>query len=237
MTVPEYISSLPSFSGSFHISGIFIGAFLAFYAYTGFEDMVNVAEEVHEPSKNMPKAIIYALITATFLYFLVIYVCLSIVSPDELSESNAPLALVYERVTGRDPLLISAIGSCAVVNGALIQIIMASRILYGLARQKWIPSIFSQVNPVTRTPVVSTVVVTILIIAMAIWFPIVTLAKSTSFLLFTVFSLVNLALLKIKLTEPHPDNIICIPVWVPAFGFLTSTSFILFQVLIETGIL
>ena len=135
VSAPEYISSLPPLLDSLQIQGVFLGAFLAFYAFIGFEDMVNVAEEVQNPSRNMPIAILLALGIATAIYFIVIYVCLSVVSPLELSNADAPLGLVYERATGKEPVLISAIGLCAVTNGALIQIIMGSRILYGLSRQ------------------------------------------------------------------------------------------------------
>jgi APA family basic amino acid/polyamine antiporter len=231
--VYDYLSSLPSLSDSLQIQGVFLGAFLAFYAFIGFEDMVNVAEEVQNPSRNMPIAILLALGIATVIYLIVIFVCLSVVSPLELSAADAPLGLVYERATGKEPVLISAIGLCAVTNGALIQIIMASRILYGLSRQKWLPSIFARINPITRTPLVSTLFVTVLIIVMAIWLPIVTLAKSTSFLILIVFTLVNMALLKIKLTEPHPANIIRIPLWVPVVGAVVSVSFVVFQFITE----
>lgn len=233
--IPAYIASLPPLSGTGQLAGIFIGAFLAFYAFIGFEDMVNVAEEVREPTRNLPIAILLAVGIATLLYFLVIMICITLITPEDLSNTDAPLALVYERATGTKPVLISAIGLCAVINGALIQIIMASRILYGLSYQKWLPSLFSYIHPVTRTPLISTLCVTILIIVMAIWLPIVTLAKATSFLIFTVFTLVNLALLKLKLTEPQPDGIICVSVWVPALGFISSASFVIFQFLIEAG--
>lgn len=203
------LPELQSLSDPVVLQGVFVGAFLAFYAFIGFEDMVNVAEEVRDPIRVMPKAIIVALLIATLLYLTITYLCIITVSPAELARSEAPLALVYERATGNKPILISVIGLFAVVNGALIQIIMASRIFYGLSRQGWLPAILAQVHPLTHTPIIATFLVSVVILVMALWLPIETLAKGTSFLLFTVFAMVNLALWRIKHRETeHPDKII-----------------------------
>ncbi len=211
------------------------GAFIAFFAFIGFEDMVTAAEEVKDPVKNMPKAILFALVIATLLYFLITFLCIATVPPDELAQSKAPLALVYERVTGNKPVLISVIGIFAVVNGALIQIIMASRIFYGLSREGWLPELIGRANTKTKTPVNATVMVSIMIIIMALWLPIETLAKATSFLLFILFTMVNLALWRIKQREQsHPENIIKLPLWMPIAGAITSFAFVIFQIIIET---
>ncbi len=216
------------------MQGIFVGAFLAFYAFIGFEDMVNVAEEVKDPVAVMPKAILLALTIATVLYFLIAFLCITTVSPTELASSDAPLALVYERATGNKPILISVIGLFAVVNGALIQIIMASRIFYGLSREGWLPDFIGRVNSITHTPITATFIVSVLVLIMALWLPIELLAKTTSFLLFLVFSMVNLALWRIKIRESeHPGNIIKLPLWIPVLGALTSLLFVVFQLLIE----
>jgi basic amino acid/polyamine antiporter, APA family len=228
------LPALPSFSSSVVLQGIFIGAFLAFYAFIGFEDMVNVAEEVKDPVSSMPKAILLALVIATLLYFCVAFLCILVVPPAELALSEAPLALVYERATGNKPILISIIGLFAIVNGALIQIIMASRVFYGLSREGWLPGILGIVNSKTRTPINATIIVSVVIIIMALWIPIETLAKATSFLLFIVFTMVNIALWRIKIHEEnHPENIIRLPLWVPITGAITSLAFIIFQILIS----
>ncbi|MCZ6719132.1 MAG: amino acid permease [Gammaproteobacteria bacterium] len=76
---------------------MFVGAFLAFYAFIGFEDMVNVAAEVRDPVRNMPRAILLVLGVSTILYFAVGFACVLVVPPGELARSDAPLALVYQR--------------------------------------------------------------------------------------------------------------------------------------------
>ena len=207
-------------------TGLVGGSFLAFYAYVGFEDMVNVAEEVRHPTRNMPLAILFALVVATVLYMLVAVSALLILTPEQLGASDAPLATVYETATGNSPWAISIISMFAVVNGALIQIIMGSRVCYGLAREKLLPEFIGQVNSRTRTPINATIVITAIIIAAALWFPIETLARSTTALLLLVFSLVNVALLRIKLRENHPQGVFAVPLFVPVLGALLCVSFL-----------
>lgn len=209
---------------------ISLGAFLAFYAFIGFEDMVNVAEEVKEPAKNMPKAIIITLIVSTTLYILVATISVLAIAPEILSKSDAPLADVYRTLTNKEPIVLSIIGMFAVINGALIQIIMVSRLLYGMGMNKWIPSIFTKVNEKTRTPIFATVFASIVILIFTLWLPIVTLASLTSFFIFIVFTLMNLALIKIKLKSPTPEGIINIPFWIPTLGIIVNVLLLCIQI-------
>jgi len=209
--------------------GVFSGAFLAFYAYIGFEDMVTVAEEVKEPEKNMPRAIILALVISTVLYAAVSIVAVMVVEPRQLSLSAAPLAEVYTVATGREPVLISLIGIFAVINGALIQIIMASRLLYGMAVKGWLPRYLAQIHATTRTPLHSTLVVVFIILFFALSLQLVTLAELTSYLILIVFALVNLSLIKIKQKNPRPDKVKLVSVWVPRLGFISASGFLLLK--------
>lgn len=228
------IEGLQSMSTSIAISdwhGILLGGILAFYAYIGFEDMVNVAEEVHNPVINLPRAILIALVISTFLYMAVALVAVTSGPVAELANSDAPLAFLYQRATGEAPTLISIIALFAVVNGALIQIIMASRVCYGLSRQGWLPAMFSRVNRTTHTPLIATFLVSLFILVMALWLPIETLARGASLLLLAVFSLVNLSLWRIKKRTDLPPAEFSVPAWVPASGFVSSTAFMLYQLL------
>jgi amino acid transporter len=208
------------------------GSFLAVYAFLGFEDMVNVAEEVKQPERNMPLGIILTLLISTALYFIVSFVAVMVVPVESLQQSKAPLALVYQKSTGKDPVLISIISMFAVINGALIQIIMSSRILYGMSSQKWLPNIFSKVNKHTHTPLVATMLVTSLLLTAALLLPLITLAKITSFLLLIVFGLVNLALIFLKRRQPYAPNIRTYPVLIPMLGFFFSFGMVIFEVFI-----
>lgn len=210
--------------------GIFMGAFLAFYAYIGFEDMVNIAEEVKVPERNMPCAIISALAISTLFYIAIALIGTLSVPPQELSASNAPLALIYEHATGKSPVIISQIALFAVINGALIQIIMSSRILYGMSCEGWLPAGLSHIHRRTQTPLPATILVAVLVLVFALWLPIVTLAKATSYIVLTVFALVNAALLMIKKKEPGPVDIKIYPAWVPALGLLLTLGLIFVEI-------
>ena len=207
------------------MGGILSGAVLAFYAFIGFEDMVNVAEEVKDVRRILPAAIILTLVLTTLLYTVVATVAVLALPTEDLAGSDAPLALVYER-SGGSAALLSGIAVVATVNGALIQIIMASRVLYGLGRDKAIPALFGTVNARTRTPVIATAVVTLVVVALAAIAPIETLAQVTSLIVLTIFTLANLALFRIKRRDPRPQGIWTVPIWVPLCGFVASAAFL-----------
>jgi amino acid transporter len=209
--------------------GILLGAFLAFYAFIGFEDMVNVAEEVRDPVRTLPRAILLTLAAATALYILVALVAVLALPPAELAETRAPLALIYERSTGQPPTLITVISLFAIVNGALIQIVMGSRVLYGMSREGWIPGWLGRVHARTRTPHFATALVAAAILVLALWFPLEALARFTSFVILMVFALINLALTRIKRRDPHPPGVRLYPAWIPWCGFLSTSGFVLYQ--------
>jgi len=169
--IPEYFRAFRYRVSEFTplmLTSLFSGAFLAFYAYIGFEDMVNVSEEVVQPEKNMPRGILAAVIVSTLLYTGVTLVSLSVMAPEQLISSRVPLADVYTELTREPPWVISLIGLFAVINGALIQIIMASRLLYGMANKGWLPAWLANISPRTRTPVNATVIVVLIILLMAL---------------------------------------------------------------------
>ncbi|HIG44041.1 MAG: amino acid permease [bacterium] len=211
-------------------TGVFSGAFLAFYAYIGFEDMVNIAEEVKEPQRNMPRAILICVVVSSLLYAAISWVAVNVLTQEQLTSSTAPLALLYTEATGEPPVLITVIGLFAVVNGCLIQIIMASRLSYGMASRNWLPAPLATIHPATSTPINSTLGVVILILLFALAFPLVTLAQFTSYLVLTVFALVNLALLRIKVRLPNPGNVAVYSVWLPRFGFATTAMFLMIEI-------
>lgn len=213
------------------ITGVFAGAFLAFYAYLGFEDMVNVAEEVEAPQRTMPRAILLALIIAMLLYSAVTIIAVLQIEPHLLAKSDAPLAFIYSTATGRSPVFIGLIGMFAVVNGALIQMVMASRLLYGMSNRGWLPQWFARIHPPTRTPVNSTLVVASLILVSAMMLPMVTLAEMTSSLILLVFILINLALIRIKQQQPQAEGVYVFPSMIPKLGLATAIIFLLLNII------
>ena len=135
-TLTELQEHLDEFSPSFETTvwtGILGGSFLAFYAFIGFEDMVNLAEEIKDVRRTLPAAIVTTLVVTTLIYVIVVLVANLAITPAELGQSDAFLALIYERKTGSNPALINLISIFAVLNGPLIQIIMALRVPYRLS--------------------------------------------------------------------------------------------------------
>jgi basic amino acid/polyamine antiporter, APA family len=158
--------ALPPLTDSRAIAGIVGTTLLAVFAFIGFEGLANVAEEVRDPKRTLPHAIFLTLAISTVLYVLVVWVALVSVGRVELAESKAPLALVFERLTGASPRTMSAIAIVATLNGIIVQIIMSSRVLYGLARQGNLPAGLGAVSKVTRTPLLATALTSALVLAL-----------------------------------------------------------------------
>jgi len=210
--------------------GIMTGAFIAFYAFIGFEDMANVAEEVENPHRNLPLGILIAIVSSTLLYCIVAVVAVLSLPAADLQATNAPLALIYEQNTGSSPVIITFIGLFAIVNGLLVQIIMGARILYGLSKKDWLPDFLSRVNPHTHTPICATILVTALILVLALGFDLTFLAQFTSFIILVVFAIVNLACMRVKIRDPHPKDVRTFPFILPLLGFVTIVCFVAFRV-------
>ncbi len=225
---PQHWQSMLVPSNIAQLSMVISGAFLAFYAFVGFEDMVNVVEEVQSPERHMPSAIILALGVSTFLYVLVAIVAVLGMPLDELVASKAPLRELLEADNPNVGKGIAVISLFAIVNGVLTQIIMASRVLYGMARQGRAPEVLSEVSIYTKTPSIATLIVVALIFGFALWLPLVALAKTTSFIILVIFTLVNVALWQLQrsgqMGEPQG-----LPSW-PKMGALLCIGLLVFQV-------
>ena len=206
--------------------GVGAGAFLAFYAFIGFEDMVNMAEEVKQPEKNMPRGILMALVTACLLYFIVTLCALAAAPLQDLAASKAPLVLVVEQNTAIPIALMTSISIVAVVNGALLQIIMASRVLYGMAKKGMAPGFLAAVHPRRQTPLSATFLVGTLVLSAALLAPLVTLAQATSGTILCIFTMVNLALLRLNWRDQRRH----FPALaIPACGAVICITFLLLQ--------
>ncbi len=230
-STPEIVPRMLPTSGEFAFPGLVLGALLAFFAFIGFEDMINVAEEVKRPERNLPLGILIALCVSTAIYMLVVLAALTSMPVDALAGSEAPLALLYEHATGESPIVISSIGLVAVINGALVQIIMAARIFYGMSMNGWLPRTLGVVHPRTRTPVRATIVVCGIVTTLALWIPLVHLASATSVLVLAVFGLVNLALVALKRRQSAAVGVIPCPMWIPVTGAFASFGLLAAQVL------
>lgn len=209
--------------------GVLSGTFVAFFAFIGFEDLVNMAEEVREPERTMPRAIALTLAITTLLYVIVAAVAISVVSPAELAASQAPLALVFEHATGRSAAMFAGIAVLATVNTVLVQIIMAARVLYGMVSSGTMPAILGRINATTHTPVIATCVAVALVLVLAIAFPLSGLARTTTFAALSIFMVVNLALVRIKLRDKTIASHFTVPFWVPVIGAAACGAVLVFE--------
>ncbi len=230
-TNPDLLKDIGSLVPPFELgawSSIVSAGLLAFFAFVGFEDIANVAEEVDNPRRNLPAAIILTLVVATILYLAVVSTVVLAVPMDELTASAAPLSLVFENAGEATWAAFTIIASVATINGVLIQMIMASRVLYGLASQGNLPAKLAYIHPVTHTPLVATALVVATILLCALFLPITQLAEATSLIVLSVFVLVNLALILLKLRgQPAGDHVFEVPLAVPVIGTISSLMLLL----------
>ena len=214
------------------ITGILSASLLAFFAFTGFQDIVNIAEEVKDPKRNIPLALAITLVVTIILYVAVAQVAINTVPIEELNKTNAPLTLVFERATGLGGKVVSAIAVAAVLNGALIHFVMASRVLFGLSRMGALPKRLGTVYKPTGTPLMATFAIAGLTLVWVFVLPFRELAETTSSMALLGFALVNAALIRIKLNTPAQEGAVIMPFWVPVLG-VGSTLGLLIYVTID----
>ena len=190
--------------------------------------MVEVAEEVKHVRRILPRAIIITWIITSLLYVALLTSVLAAVGVEFLATSAAPLADVHRSLTGGESggTILGYVALLAIVNGALIQIIMASRVVYGLASRGRLPQVLSYVSAQFETPVVATCIVGLIVLTFALVGQLSGLAQITSMLMLLVFGLANLALVRLKLRGEGPEGEIRVPLFVPALGSLVCAFFV-----------
>lgn len=207
---------------------------LAVFAFIGFEGIVNVAEEMKNPVRDLPRAILLTLAITTLVYVAVVWIALITLGQDGLGETDAPLAAVFVQLTGWPPTTMAAIAIVATLNGIIASIILAARVLYGMARRGDIAGILARVNPFTRTPLVATTITTALVLVLALAVPLTGLAEWSSRLTLIMFAAVNASLIAIKTRESAPPpGVFVTPRWVPIAGLLATAAFLAGDLLVE----
>ena len=185
--------------GSSVVVAIMAGAALSFYALIGFEDSVNVAEETQNPSRIYPRVLLGGLLVAGVIYLLVTFTASMVVDVDTLASSSGPLLEVVKAgPLGIPTWLFSLIALFAVANGALINMIMASRVIYGMGDQEVMPSVFARVHRGRRTPWVSIVFTTLIVMILITTGDVGDLARATVLLLLLVFIVVNVSVFVLR---------------------------------------
>ncbi len=209
-------------------TAVFQGGALAFFAFIGFEDMVNVSEEVKTPERTLPKAILFALGLAGTIYIIIALLAVSVIPPAELAASSAPLLDVVRRAAPWVPVgLFTVIAMFAISNTALLNFVMGSRLIYGMAQQRLLPAALGTVHPTRHTPHIAIGVIAVAAILLALSGTLAFLAGTTSVLLLAVFFLVNLSLIVIQ-RRPRPAAGFRVPAAIPIAGACASLGLMLF---------
>ncbi|WP_448329771.1 APC family permease [Sulfitobacter sp. M13] len=201
---------------------------LAFFAMVGFEDSVNMAEEAKNPSRIFPKVLLGGLLITGVIYLLVSITAIALVDAEALGEGATPLLKVVEAGAPWFPLSVfGIITMCAVANSALINMLMASRLLYGMAQEKVLPAILGKVLPKRRTPYTAIVFTTGLAIVLITFVGAVPDLGGTTalLLLLAVFTLVNIAVLVLRSDTVDHDHFIS-PLGLPYIGAVTCAFFV-----------
>ncbi|MER5771337.1 APC family permease [Streptomyces sp. NPDC001985] len=203
-------------------TGVLGATALAFFAFVGFEDSVNMAEETKDPVRTFPKAIFIGIGVTGTIYILVALVSSLLVDHRTLAGSSGPLLEVVKAGgLGFPPKLFALIALFAVTNSALINIMMASRLCYGMANERILPKAMARVLPNRCTPVVGIVFVSVLAIGLVLTGEIEGLGDTTAFLLLCVFAVVNIAVLVLRRDKVEHRHFRT-PTALPVLGAITA---------------
>ncbi|WP_432875970.1 amino acid permease [Kribbella sp. CA-245084] len=189
----------------FGITGITSAAGIIFFSYIGLDAVSTAGEEVKNPRRTMPLAILIALVTVTGLYIVVTLVAVAAQPSDQFQDQEAGLSAILEKVTGSSwPATVLAAGAViSIFSVTLIVIYGQTRILFAMARDGMIPELFHRVNPRTHTPVPNTLIVAVLIALLAGLIPINFLAEMTSIGTLVAFLVVSIGVMVLRRTHPE----------------------------------
>lgn len=217
----ELARSLEFKPGVSPVLAVLAAALLAFYSFVGFETSANLAEEIKDVRKVYPRALFAALVTAGVVYMAVGVAASSVLPTEKLLATSAPLLEVV-RASGLDisPRIFAFIALIAVANGALLTMIMASRLTYGMATLGLLPEVLGRVLPRRRTPWAAIIATTLVAIALTLTGTLATLAQTVVLLLLFVFLSTNVAVLVLRKDEVAQEHF-QVPTWVPLLAIVS----------------
>ena len=213
-------------------NGVFSGAILAFFAYIGFGSIAKMGEEMKDPKKNMPKAIILSILITTILYILVAVASVTVVPWQTLYNAPNPAALVAGTIHPWLNTLLAIIALFSTGNTILLILITTSRMMYGVASENALPKILAKIHPKTQTPYISVFTVGLVALLVALFKDIETVAEVTNIWIFFVYVFVNLAVILLRYQRPHEKRVFKMPLNIGKFPILAGlglvTSVIMF---------
>ncbi len=224
----DYLEAPASAPGGLSTGLVLNGAVLTFFSFVGFEDLLNVAEEVKEPERTLPRGLLLAMVMVTIIYMSVAVSAISVVPHAELARSQWPLVEVVRRGAPWFPhTLFTVVSMFAITNTALLNYIMGSRLGYGMARQGLLPRILARIHATRRTPHVAIGALMVVVLTLALSGDIAALGKATATLLLGCFTVVNMALVVLKLRPHEPRGQFEVPIAVPIAGALVCVLLLL----------
>jgi APA family basic amino acid/polyamine antiporter len=210
------------------MTGIILAFVLIFFAFIGFEDMANVAEEVKRPKKTLPRAIILSIIITAVIYILVSLSSVRVLNWEELSQSSAPLADVATRGLGLEGgIAMTVIALFATASTVLITMVAGARILYGMAKAGSLPSIFGKVHSKTGTPWIAVIGILVTSVVFTFVGDIVIVANIVVFAIVITFAMVNLSVILLRYVRPDEDRPFRVPLNIGKFPILPLFGFII----------
>lgn len=199
-------------------NSVLAGAFIAFFAFIGFETLANLGEEVRDPLHTLPRGILAAVAVSVVLYVLVAFVAVL-----ATTTSDTPLLALF---SGRGAIAFAVVGTIAVANGVLVHIVMLARLFYGMARNGHLPGFLAHVQARTQTPVPATILASALVLITAVALPFEHLLALVNLLTLAVFAVVDCALWRIHRRGTGSGAHFQAPRWVPPIAALVSLALI-----------
>src|SRR5574342_3402 len=240
--------SVNYFENSTGLNGISLAFVLIFFAFIGFEDIVNIAEEIKNPKKVLPRAIILSISITAIIYILVSLAAIQVLDWQELGSSLAPLADVAKKTLGSSgQFILSIIALFATANTVLIILLAGSRIIYGMAALQSLPQLWSRIHYRTKTPWIAVLGIMITSIIFSFLGNIVTVANISVFFIAITFAMVNLSAILLRYRGPSIERSFKIPINIgrfpllPLFGVIISafmiTQFNVYVVSVGIGVI
>ncbi len=209
------------FESPLGISGIVVAFVLVFFAFIGFEDMANVAEEVKRPSRTIPKGIMLSVLITTVIYILVSIASVRTVGWEQLAESSAPLALVAQQKIGEQGhFILSLIALFATSSTILITLVAGARIIFGMSRDGSLPKKLATIHSKSKTPWIAVILIFIASVGFSFIGDIVIVANIVVFAVVTTFAMINLSVILLRYLKPDLERPYKVPVNIGRFPVL-----------------
>jgi APA family basic amino acid/polyamine antiporter len=210
---------------------------LVFFAYYGFENISNISEETKNPTRTIPRALIFSIIFTTIIYILVAISSVALVGWEELSKSDAPLALAASKALGNSGVFVLTIFALfATTNTVLMMLISGSRIIFGIAKyDDAIPSILADVHHSRKTPWLAIVFTTAFTLATIILYSgkLSDVASISVFSILLVFALVNFSVISLRLKKPNIPRAFSLPFRVKKFPIFPILGLVMIFVIMS----